>query len=85
VDDAIRRLPAIAPQHAESPCLRPGRDVLTPVHQDAGGKYSEQLAVGRIHSNCAIKKLTSLKHRVHNDRQSARNGDRGTFETQPFP
>jgi hypothetical protein len=83
---------AIAPQHAESPCLRPGRDVLTPVHQDAGGKYSdqtrkrsEQLAVGRVHSNRPIKKLTSLEHRMHNHRQSARNGDCGTFEPQSFP
>lgn len=83
---------AIALQHAESPCLRPGRDILTPVHQDTGGKYSdqtrkrsEQLAVGRIHSNRPIKKLTSLEHRMHNHRQSARNCDCGTFEPQSFP
>ncbi len=34
---------AFALQHAESPCLRPGRDVLTPVHQDTGGKYAKKI------------------------------------------
>ena len=90
--DAIRRSTAVAPHLAESPYPRPGRDALAPAREDAGRKYSDQirqwsrrLAVCGIHSNCSIKKLTSLEHRVHGDRQSARNGDGGPFEIQPFP